>query len=79
VQEALNTAQVRHRELLQTFAGAPGISRPITLTRAGFKIAGADARVQSPPPGLGQHTREILLDLGYNESEIEAFSSAGAI
>ena len=60
VQEALSSAQVRARELLQSFPELPGLGRPLTLTRAGFKLAGADPFVASPPPTLGEHTDEVL-------------------
>ena len=33
-----------HRQLLQTLPDIPGIDRPITLTRAGFKLSGAVLR-----------------------------------
>ena len=65
--------------LLQTFADVPGVDRPVTLTRAGFKLAGADPLVASPPPRLGEHTDEVLRDIGYSDGDIERLRAAGAI
>jgi CoA:oxalate CoA-transferase len=79
VPEALDHPQVSHRQLLQTFADVPGVGRPVTLTRAGFKLRGADPVVQSAPPRLGEHTDEILRELGYADEEVEQMRSAGAI
>jgi crotonobetainyl-CoA:carnitine CoA-transferase CaiB-like acyl-CoA transferase len=79
VPEALQNPQVQQRELLQTFASAPGLQQPITLTRAGFKLAGADPFVASPPPRLGEHTEEVLRTLGYSDDDIERFRATGAI
>ena len=31
------------------------------------------------PPGAGEHTREILLELGYGDGEIEAFFADGVV
>jgi formyl-CoA transferase/CoA:oxalate CoA-transferase len=36
-------------------------------------------RPQGPPPELGQHTEEVLLELGYDWPEIVALRDAGAI
>jgi len=79
VPEALSNPQVLQRELLQTFVDVPGIGRPLTLTRAGFKLSGADPSVASPPPRLGEHTDEVLRAAGYSEQEIEALHRAKAI
>jgi CoA:oxalate CoA-transferase len=79
VPEALENPQVRGRELLQTFDDVPGVDRPITLTRAGFKVSGADPRVGSPPPRLGEHTREVLHELGYSDDDIERLRAAKTI
>ena len=79
VPEALDTPQVKHRQLLQTFDDLPGLGRSVTLTRAGFKITGGDPEVTSPPPQLGQHTSEVLRELGFADTEIERLRTAGAI
>ena len=79
VPEALDTPQVRHRQLLQTFADMPGLGRSVTLTRAGFKMSKGDPEVSSPPPQLGQHTTEVLRDIGFDDSEIARLKSVGAV
>ena len=79
VAEALQNQQIKHRSLLQTFDAVPGIDRSITLTRAGFKLPGAEPAVASPPPRLGEHTDEVLRDVGYSEIDIASLRAAGAI
>jgi crotonobetainyl-CoA:carnitine CoA-transferase CaiB-like acyl-CoA transferase len=79
VPEALDTPQIRHRKLLQTFTDIAGVGRPVTLTRAGFKMSGGDPEVRSPPPRLGQHTNEVLRELGFADAEIERLKDVGAI
>ncbi|MFZ4068317.1 MAG: CoA transferase, partial [Phenylobacterium sp.] len=42
------------------------------------RFPGADASLRPAPPTLGQHTREVLGELGYSGEEIEALYQAGA-
>jgi crotonobetainyl-CoA:carnitine CoA-transferase CaiB-like acyl-CoA transferase len=79
VPEALATAQVAERELLQPIDDVPGLDRPITVTRTGFKLTGGDPQISSPPPRLGQHTEEVLRELRYSDEDIERLRRARAI
>lgn len=38
-----------------------------------------NSQIQSPPAAPGQHTDEVLLDWGFNESELETLHELGAI
>lgn len=42
------------------------------------RFPGADATVRPAAPSLGQHTREILAEVGYSTAEIEAMLAAGS-
>jgi len=79
IPEALDHPQVKQRQLLQTFAVVPGLDRALTLTRTGFSMSGVNPSVASPPPRLGEHTDEVLRDLGYSETEIASLRAAKAI
>ena len=79
VPEALSNEQIAARALLRTIDNVPGVDRPITVTRTGFKLTGGDPEVTSPPPSLGQHTDEVLRDLRYTDEDIARLRRAGAI
>jgi crotonobetainyl-CoA:carnitine CoA-transferase CaiB-like acyl-CoA transferase len=42
------------------------------------RFPGADAERRPASPKLGEHTREVLTELGYGEAEIEAMLASGA-
>jgi formyl-CoA transferase len=79
VAQALAHPQVAGRGLVATFADAPGVGRDIRVLRTGVKLDGAAPAVDAPPPMLGQHTREILADLGYDDAAVSALHAEGAI
>lgn len=79
VPQALALPQIKHRELLKTFDEAPGLDKPLTVARCGFKLSGGDPDVTMPPPVLGQHTDEILHSLGYTPAEVAALRQEGAV
>jgi CoA:oxalate CoA-transferase len=79
VAQALAHPQVAGRGMVATFADAPGVGRDIRVLRTGVKLDGAVPAVQAPPPTLGQHTCEILAELGYDEGAIDALKKEGAI
>ncbi len=52
-----------------------------TIKTAGTPVASNHftPSVRHQPPGLGQHTREVLQDVGYSEAEIDALAASGAV
>jgi formyl-CoA transferase len=79
VPQALRHPQIRDRGMLATFENVPGIGRDIRVLRTGIKLDGQAPAVATPPPTLGQHTDQILTELGYSQTDIEALKKEQAV
>jgi len=77
--EATALPPVIERGSVQRIADVPGVERPVHVYRAGYRMSGGAPQVDSPPPALGQHTEEVLRELGYSAGEIAAFRESGAV
>ena len=64
--------QLRATGILQELGGHELVSPP-------FSADGERVRYGSEPPLLGQHSREILAEAGFNETEIEELVRSGAV
>jgi crotonobetainyl-CoA:carnitine CoA-transferase CaiB-like acyl-CoA transferase len=76
--EALDSELVRSREMVVEI-DQPGASAPIRQLGIPVKLTrtpGEHSRL--PGPGLGEHTREVLLAAGYSEAEVAELISSGA-
>lgn len=52
---------------------------PVTLLRHPVRYDGALPPIRRMPPGLGEHTREVLAEAGVDDARIDAWFAAGAV
>jgi formyl-CoA transferase len=79
VPEALQQAQIRERGMIGEFLDVPGVGRDIKVVRTGIKLDQRPPSVDSPPPTLGQHTAEILAEIGVGQGELEQLRAGGVV
>jgi crotonobetainyl-CoA:carnitine CoA-transferase CaiB-like acyl-CoA transferase len=78
VPEALNHPHLVNREMIGSFEDVPDVGT-VKVFRPGFKLNGYSPRVQAPPPVLGEHTEDILSELGYFPEQIQEMRERGAL
>lgn len=80
VPEALDLPQVKSRDMLQQFTiECNSGKRTVDVLRTGFQISGQPMGVDSPPARLGENTRELLVELGLSDQEIDDLETDGII
>ena len=75
IPEAFDDPQARHHEMLVEFEHPT--AGHVRTTGSPLRIDGAQARAESLPPTLGQHTRSILHEMGVDDATIEAMIEEG--
>jgi crotonobetainyl-CoA:carnitine CoA-transferase CaiB-like acyl-CoA transferase len=65
--------------VLMTMPAPPGMDGNITVPGAGFHASDGNPSGETPAPLLGQHTDEILGELGYDAAAIASLRQDGAI
>jgi alpha-methylacyl-CoA racemase len=79
IDEALNDRHAQTRGMSVT-GGPVGETGASFRTLPGFpRISGVEHEQRHPPPGLGEHTSELLLELGYSGTAIEEFKAGGVV
>lgn len=77
-QQALEDAHIRAAGLLRD-TDYPGLPRPAPLAPTPVDLSETPGRFAHRAPMLGEHTDEILAELGYSEAAIDALRAANVI
>jgi crotonobetainyl-CoA:carnitine CoA-transferase CaiB-like acyl-CoA transferase len=77
IDQVVEDEQVRSRDMIVDL-DVPGLG-PIKVAGLPIKLSATPGRLDRPPPHLGEHTRSVLADLGYDEAAIRALAGRGAV
>ena len=77
--EAMAHAQIASRTVLQTTPGADREGAPKALPVAAFSYAHGGPAPGRAPPKVGEHTAEILAELGYDAAAIADLGDRGVL
>lgn len=77
LREALDQPQIHHRGTLETVE-VEGIG-PVKLFGLSAQLEKTPGRITAPPPQLGEHTDQVLRELGYSAEQISGLRDRGVI
>lgn len=77
--QALSHEQLQHRDVLMQMPAPDGIDGNVTVPGIGFQANADTPRTDRPAPRLGQHTDDVLQELGYSAEDIASLRADGAI
>ena len=76
-EQVFDDAQVKHTGMVREVE-QPGLGT-VRMLGFPFAVGGARPAMRRPAPRLGQHTREVLAELGIGAREIERLAGLGAV
>jgi crotonobetainyl-CoA:carnitine CoA-transferase CaiB-like acyl-CoA transferase len=77
--QALAQPQLKHRDFLMQPPAPQGFDEPITFFNAAYESPSDGPGTDLPPPGVGQHTDDVLDEFGFTPEEILALRNGGAL
>ena len=74
----LEDPQVKARGLLE-YVDYPGAPKPVPLANTPVRLSGTPGGIRRRAPTLGEHTGEVLRELGYSDEQIARFRLAEVV
>jgi crotonobetainyl-CoA:carnitine CoA-transferase CaiB-like acyl-CoA transferase len=76
--QVLEDPQVKARELLR-YVDHPGAAKPVPLADTAVRLSATPGGIRSRAAALGEHTDEVLSEIGYSDEEITTLRDAEVV
>ena len=76
--QVLEDPQVKARELLK-YVDFPGAPKPVPLADTAVRLSATPGGIRHRAPTLGEHTQEILYEIGFSKDDIETLRQAQVV
>jgi crotonobetainyl-CoA:carnitine CoA-transferase CaiB-like acyl-CoA transferase len=76
--EVVDDPQLAHNELLTTVPH-PSDGRDVRVVGVPMRFSATPGTIRSGPPAVGQHTDEVLRELGFDDEELRAMHDEGVV
>ncbi|HSK42338.1 MAG TPA: CoA transferase [Candidatus Binatia bacterium] len=78
LQQVLEDPQVKARELLR-YVDHPGAAKPVPLADTAVRLSATPGGIRTRAAALGEHTDEVLQEIGYTNAEIGKLREAEVV
>jgi len=77
IPEVVKDPQLASRGIIEAISPIDASASKQQVVKAAYTTDADGPKITSPAPQLGQHTQEILKELGFDDADIEGFNQAG--